>query len=143
MRVAAGAGLKFQGLRCLIEGPNPSKGNVQVPQDQFSALLEHGLKLGPGIERHSHLRVEGRHADAIVERFLGADALLDFPVQLAIGLMQRLLGALALRNVSDERLDDLASTPLNSGQGHFQRHLAPCGVQHIHSKRALPLAMHS
>jgi hypothetical protein len=86
VRVTAGAGLKLQGLCCLVESPDSSEGNIQVLDHQLAAALEHRWKLGAGIERHRHLGIQRGHANALLERFLGAGALLDFPMQFTVRL---------------------------------------------------------
>src|SRR5881396_1862703 len=57
-----------------------------------------------------------------MERCFSTDALLDFTAQLPIRFTQGVLGLLPLGNIGDERLYDLTSAPLNSGQGHLQRY---------------------
>src|SRR6266436_551163 len=58
-----------------------------------------------------------------MERFLSASTVLDFTAEFPIRFTQGMLGLLPLGNVGDERLDDLTSAPLNSGQGDLQRYL--------------------
>jgi len=107
-------GLELQSLRGFIQGPDASESGVQVPHCQLGAFLEHSLQFGTGIRARA---TSALSVDAQTRSWRDSSArvrLLDFTAEFRFASQAGMVGLHSLGNIGNERLDNLASAPLNS-----------------------------